>query len=492
MDVWEAILSGLLPIVGMVMGGIAFVVIAWVLIPIYRRFIARPGLGLLLTRHFAPRHLQDLTVTERSFPLRVRTDLQMGLERLLESLQVDHAIAIESNFHSDFSLAECLNSTIFSINQVRMTAFQFEEVDIGDPEPMRVVKSGLWLVRLNGLPIVMIFNSQASTRCGVQVRIQVGTLSSSEGKQAVATLFAALEEAIQQGVSYRGKVVSLEVQEDLHSGKSVGLKVHAWTRVERDQVILPESTLALLDRNAIEFARMREQLHARRQAVKKGLLLFGQPGTGKTHTIRYLIGALPGYTTVLVSAETIDVLAESMSLARLLQPSIVVIEDVDLFAKQRAQSQYSEQVVLQRLLNEMDGLTADAEILFILTTNRPEVLEEALAARPGRIDQAIEFPLPDEVGRRKLTKLYAQGASIADDVLADLVRRTEGVSGAFVKELMRRSLQFSLERQDGDAILQTDCIQAIDDMLAGGAALNRTLLGATGGNRLVGLGNENE
>jgi ATP-dependent 26S proteasome regulatory subunit len=61
-----------------------------------------------------------------------------------------------------------------------------------------------------------------------------------------------------------------------------------------------------------------------------------------------------------------------------------------------------EEPLLNKLLNEMDGLKQDADILFVLTTNRPEQLESALAGRPGRIDQAIEVPLPDEIGRGKL------------------------------------------------------------------------------------------
>src|SRR5213593_4746989 len=58
-----------------------------------------------------------------------------------------------------------------------------------------------------------------------------------------------------------------------------------------------------------------------------------------------------------------------------------------------------------KLLNEMDGLRPDADVLFILTTNRPESLEMALASRPGRVDQAIEFPLPDGEGRAELIRL---------------------------------------------------------------------------------------
>ena len=86
----------------------------------------------------------------------------------------------------------------------------------------------------------------------------------------------------------------------------------------------------------------------------------------------------------------------------------------------------------------MDGLREDAEVLFILTTNRPEQIEPALVSRPGRIDQAIEFPLPNEEGRAKLTKMYARGLGISEELMVLIVSRTKGVSPAFIKELMRR------------------------------------------------------
>jgi ATP-dependent 26S proteasome regulatory subunit len=128
-------------------------------------------------------------------------------------------------------------------------------------------------------------------------------------------------------------------------------------------------------------------------------------------------------------------------------------------------------------------LTSDAEIIFLVTTNRPEALERALASRPGRVDQAIEFPLPDEAGRRKLIRLYAAGAAIDDEVVSQTARMTDGVSASFIKELMRRAIQFHLEcRSDGKhiRILQNDIDQAIDELLFTGGSLNRALLGAEG------------
>src|SRR5205807_8618845 len=133
---------------------------------------------------------------------------------------------------------------------------------------------------------------------------------------------------------------------------------------------------------------------------------------------------------------------------RLFQPSMVVIEDVDLIARERtAMHTPGEEVLLNKLLNEMDGLKPESDILFVLTTNRPEKLEEALAARPGRIDQAIEFPLPDADGRAKLVRLCSRQVEVPEEVARAVVKKSDGVSASFIKELMRRATQFYLERE---------------------------------------------
>ena len=138
----------------------------------------------------------------------------------------------------------------------------------------------------------------------------------------------------------------------------------------------------------------------------------------------------------------------------------------------------------------MDGLREDAQLLFVLTTNRPDQLESALASRPGRIDQAIEFPLPDLDGRRRLVHLYARGLRVPDDIVQIIVARTAGASAAFIKELMRRSAQYALEAESHGPALSERAIErvegsleeahvgsALDEMLFAGGMLNLKLLG---------------
>jgi len=271
-------------------------------------------------------------------------------------------------------------------------------------------------------------------------------------------------------------VLSLEYQ-DSYSGQQCGILVHKIRPVRRDEVILPPATLSLLERNVIRFVGLRSRLNGLGLATKKGLLFYGPPGTGKTHTIRYLASNLPGHTTLIITAAQVALLAQYMSLARLLQPAMVVIEDADLIARDREEMGPCDESLLNELLNEMDGLKQDADILFILTTNRPEQLESALASRPGRIDQAIEVPVPNDIGRRKLVQLYGKGLPLGDTVVSEAAQRTAGVSAAFIKELMRRVAQASIARDGGKTVVSGDISEALDDMLFTGGKLNVKLLG---------------
>jgi len=183
---------------------------------------------------------------------------------------------------------------------------------------------------------------------------------------------------------------------------------------------------------------------------------------------------------LLITAEQVGLLGEYFRLARFLQPAMMIIEDVDLIAREREHMQTpGQEVLLNKLLNEMDGLREDADVLFILTTNRPDQLEPALASRPVRIDQAIEFPLPDEDGRTKLVKLYSRGLEVPEQLMALIVRRTKGASPAFIKELMRRSAQFQIALRAGSVLKQEAVDGAIEEMVFTGGALNLKLLGGS-------------
>ncbi len=430
----------------------------------------------LLKRHFGRRALKNLVVTQRTFPTRVKADVQRALDDLLASdVQVAHFSGASVSEYDGPALTNCISTG--SGQSLSITRPDYDEVDLGEDQPLRCLKNGFWLLEKDGVRLAVLYAPTSICSKSPGMVLQVAAPDGPAGAAATRALYDHVETTVRRSPSYRGKILSLESLED-YTGQSICIKVHQLRSVERDQVILPQKTLELLDRNVIGFVKQREKLAQYGQATKKGLLFYGPPGTGKTHTIHYLTRSLKDHTTLLVTAEQVGLLAEYMILARLLQPSIVVLEDVDLIGRDRSQMHACEEVILNQLLNEMDGLREGADILFILTTNRPEALERALASRPGRVDQAIEFPLPDEEGRAKLMRLYARGIAITEDIVEQVVQRTGSVSAAFIKELMRRSVQFHLERNGDGNLRVSDMELALEEMLFSGGALNLKLLGA--------------
>jgi cell division protease FtsH len=420
--------------------------------------------------HFDDTLLDELALTQRSFPSRVLPDLHRALAQLADfGFAVLHFAAAQQGHQPIMQFAQLFDPSPHM--PIVAGAPQYLDIDIGEDHPMRCLTHGLWLLKVAGRRCAVLFYVQ-----GAVAVFQVAA-SPTPGKDVAAVFFKYLEVEVEKALTYRGKVLSLDAG-SAYTGQYSGILVHRLRPVPREAVILPPSTLAMLDRNVARFIEQRPRLRKAGLATKKGVLFHGPPGTGKTHTIHYLIGAALGQTTLLITAEQIVWLGEYMTLARLYQPCLVVIEDVDLIAQERsAQRSAGEQALLNKLLNEMDGLRPDADILFVLTTNRPEVLEEALAARPGRIDQAIEFPFPDDEGRATLMRLYAQQVPVPPDVIAHAVARTANVSASFIKELMRRSVQFAFERDAGE-INGSDIDAAIDELLVRGGPLNRKLLGA--------------
>jgi ATP-dependent 26S proteasome regulatory subunit len=181
----------------------------------------------------------------------------------------------------------------------------------------------------------------------------------------------------------------------------------------------------------------------------------------------------------VISGGALQLIKQACSGARTLQPAIVVVEDVDLIAGQR-DPHAGQHPLLFQLLNEMDGLGEDVDVTFLLTTNRADMLEAALAARPGRVDHAAELPIPDAVARRKLIRLY-QGSLVLDlDDPELVIGRTEGVTASFLKELLRRAaLQESGNAPADSPLRVTDAHMgaALDRLLDTRSQITRALLG---------------
>ncbi len=429
----------------------------------------------LLDWHFGDVAPDSIVKTSRKYPGRVRADLQTAVERLFDAVAI-RSVGINQEYgHEQLDLAALWTA---GRSAKAIAPLSYEEIDIGEAEPRQCQINGLWMLEKDDTRYAAVLSRESDYQGGYKIFLEIAGPQGEEIASISREVFDAIESELRLAHSYRGKVLSLE-QSPHYGGASTGITVHQMEAVQRDQVILPEKTLDELDRTVIRFCERRESLRDLGLQTKRGVMFHGPPGTGKTHTIRYLATQLEGHTTFLITAEQIALLPEYFALARLMQPVIFVIEDADLLAKSREyMGSTGQEILLNHLLNEMDGLKEEADILFVLSSNKPEVLEQALIARPGRVDQAIEFPKPDADCRRRLMTLYGGKLLIPEDLTQNIVGRTEGVSASFIKELMRRLAQYSIERSAGGEIAEADVEQALEEMLFTNNSLNRSVLGA--------------
>jgi hypothetical protein len=428
-----------------------------------------------LASHFRKQPLEQLVTAARSFPISSLVDLQIALSEIFSKKFQAELVGVHRRFgHDTLTFSELLTTDHYP---TVVAPLQHVEVDIGEAVPSSCLTHGLWLGVNGSIRFALLLSPGINYGRQTGMHVEIAVPPGNEGASLSRVLFNDLEQLVRRASSYRGKVLSLE-QTDNYSGHAGSIRVHKLRSVSREDLILPAKTFQLLERNVADFIRQRPQLRKLGMPVKKGLLFYGPPGTGKTYTIHHLASQLPDHTTLLITAEQVGLLDHYFQLARFLQPCIIVIEDVDLIARSReSMGGPCEESLLNKLLNEMDGLREDAEIIFVLTTNRPQELEAAIASRPGRIDQAIEFPLPDAAGRKRLVRLYACGLELPDSVVEEIVRRTENASGAFIKELMRRSAQFCLQDGHAGRLTLDNLNSALDEMLFSGGSLNVKLLG---------------
>ncbi|MBI4579510.1 MAG: cell division protein FtsH, partial [Planctomycetes bacterium] len=247
-----------------------------------RRTAGRAGGNVLasqlIRQHFHPAEPESLEISERVFPIRVRPDLQRVLDRLTTG---DNASGRFFAVHRPHQY-ESIGFTGLIIRDDRPAIIvppKYEEVDVGEDEPVRCLQNGVWLLERIGTRYAVLCEPAQRFHQVSGVRFQIATTVDATSPAIVEAFFNELEQAVRRAHSYRGKILSL-TESQPYSGLSSGIMVHRLRRVDREQVILPSATLALLDRNVIDFARRRAELTRFGQSIKKGLLLYGPPGTG--------------------------------------------------------------------------------------------------------------------------------------------------------------------------------------------------------------------
>lgn len=444
---------------------------------LFRRFGRQRFLVPELRRFFG-RDLNGLAIVSRKFTIVDLPNLQRAIDRLAGRPGSSRKII---GYSSQFGAGENSLRALIAPSgpmgrlfaSVELAPVVERDVDIDVDQRLACVENGIHLLDTPDGKAAIHVRSERFVGNALEIEVAV------ESSEAGSALIQKIRDEIASNNVYRHRILSLECDaEEWGSRGCAHVRFHRFPAVERSNIILPEATLQLIERNTSGFFRHAETLRRAGRSVKRGILLHGRPGTGKTFTAKWLARSLPNVTVILLSGEQLWLIKQCCQMARLLAPALVIMEDVDLIATARDERRHPMyQITLHQLLNEMDGLAGETEVLFLLTTNRPDMLEEALISRPGRIDQAIEYPLPDAECRGRLFDLYSRGMKVALENRGDLIVRTEGTSPAFIQELFRKAALFAAEETPDaspELLVRGQHVEAaLREMVAGGDLLPR-------------------
>ena len=228
----------------------------------------------------------------------------------------------------------------------------------------------------------------------------------------------------------------------------------------------------------IEFLRDPKKFTRLGGRIPKGLLLVGQPGTGKTLLARAIAGEADVPFLSISGSDFVEMFVgvgasrvrDLFNQGKKNAPCIIFIDEIDAVGRHRGAGlgggHDEREQTLNQLLVEMDGFESNEGVILVSATNRPDVLDPALL-RPGRFDRQVVVPLPDVKGRGKIIEVHAKKTTLAGDVNFGVIARgTPGFSGADIENLVNEAVLYAA-RLGKDKVSMGDFEFAKDKVLMG-------------------------
>ena len=223
-----------------------------------------------LAWHFAGIPRDQLIATSRQFPGHMRADVQVAVDRMFSASPIRFFGIHERHRYETLTFAALTRD---DKDAPAIAPAQYQDVDVGDSAPVKCLQNGLWLCQGEDLRYAVILSVHREYGYESGIRIEITVPAGAAGGEFVQRCFSELESAVNSARCYRGKILSLDGDAD-YRGRSRGVMVHKLPSVARNDVILPEAALKLLDRNVLSFVGSRADLRRLGQSTRKGILLL--------------------------------------------------------------------------------------------------------------------------------------------------------------------------------------------------------------------------
>ncbi len=228
----------------------------------------------------------------------------------------------------------------------------------------------------------------------------------------------------------------------------------------------------------VKFLKNPEKFYKMGAKIPRGVLLCGEPGTGKTLIAKAIAGEADVPFISMSGSEFTEMFAglgasrvrKLFEKAKKMSPAIIFIDEIDAIGSKRSDggtaADTDNNQTLNQLLVEMDGFDSEHTVILLAATNRPEMLDRALL-RPGRFDRRINIALPDMNGREAILKIHAKDKKLADDVnLKTIAGDTAGFTGAELENILNEAAIIATINKE-DAITSKDINDALKKVTVG-------------------------
>jgi hypothetical protein len=290
-------------------------------------------------------------------------------------------------------------------------------------------------------PVSMIFHSVAAPVVALNVFYQAGPGADCESMTSVLIV---RKECTKETIRL---LEALDCRESLPQLYTHHGRARAIARCDWDDLVLDRSIVSLLKNDFESFWKREQWFHDRHLPFRRGYLLHGPPGNGKSTAIRAMMCSrgLSAFTIRLFDPQTSDAdLDELFEEALTERPAIIVLEDLDRAFPRTGETK--TQVSVQNLLNCLDGVASGEGTITIATANEPTALDPAILRRPGRFDRVVHFPNPSR--EMRLRYFLHMNPHHAPAAIQQTIADSSGLSFAQLREAAVLASQFAFERND--------------------------------------------
>jgi len=334
-------------------------------------------------------------------------------------------------------------------------------VEVAFGQNRKVVSRGAYFIRYQDTPFVLHIYELDFFGTTLDILYHIKDVEKAE------QIHDRLTEKMVRGNFYKGQKLYLRL-----SRRGPELTFMSPAVLNSSEIVLPEDLYRAIHKNTLGWLQNADSLRKAGLPTRRGVLVYGPPGTGKTMLFKSLFREAEGVTGIVASTETFnepEEISRVFATARGLAPSLLCFEDLDLIAGERRSAPRHENVFLAALLSELDGVRANEEIIVMASTNSPEVIDRALADRPGRFDVVLEIKPPAEPERKRLFGVFLNRLDgvlpreISEKDIEDLARQTAGYTGAHIAEAVTRAYSDCIVDQRG-VLTEAELVAAVASM----------------------------